>query len=199
MVSKRIIGGNLNRNMLVKGNPKRLIIGLWVLAALLILWYNAAAMTSLLDKPLPGLSREARATIAKWQRLENDIALRMKQVLDPQEIEKIIAGIDLKEGTAVLAAKKIVPMPTAVKKPEPVKKKDVKLPNLSGIVAVYGTDRDVTFLAVIDGKTCEEKSSIGRFVLERIDAQGILLAQGQQSWFVPAPTVTFSVDTSMEE
>ena len=58
---------------------------------------------------------------------------------------------------------------------------------------------DVVYLAVIDGKTREEKSSIGDFFLERIDAQGILLAQDKDSWFVPAPTVEFSVDKSMEE
>jgi hypothetical protein len=185
--------------MVVKGNPKRLIIGLWVLAALLILWYNAVAMTSLLDNPLPGLSSEARATIAKWQRLENHIASRLKEVTDPHEIEKMIAGIDFKKAQAVPAAKESEPMPKIVKKVEPVRKKDVELPSLNGIVAVYGSDGAVVYLAVIDGRTREEKSSIGDFVLERIDAKGILLAQGKQSWFVPAPAVDFSVDTSMEE
>ena len=185
--------------MVVKGNPKRLIIGLWVLAALLILWYNAAAMTSLLDKPLPSLSPEARSTIAKWQRLENHMALRLKQVINPQEIEKILARFDFKKVKAVLPAKKKTPVPTAVKKSEPLKKKDVKLPALNGIVAVYGTDGNVVYLAVIDGKTREEKSSIGEFVLEKIDTKGVLLAQDKENWFVPAPTVDFSMDTSMEE
>lgn len=170
-----------------------------MLAALLVLWYNAAAMTSVFDKPLPGLSPEARSTIAKWQRLENDIAIRLKEIIDLQEIEKILAGIDVKKAKEVLPARKIAPRPKMTQKPEPVKKKDVKLPALNGIVAVYGTDGNVIYLAVIDGKTREEKSSIGDFVLERIDAQGILLAQDKDSWFVPAPTVEFSVDKSMEE
>lgn len=185
--------------MVVKGNPKRLIIGLWVLAALLLLWYNAAAMTSLLDKPLAGLSPEARATIAKGQRLENDIALRLKQVINSDEIEKIIARIDFKKIKAVLPAKKSGTIPKAVKKPEPVKKKEVILPALNGIVAVYGTDGRVVYLAVMDGKTLEEKSSIGEFVLEKIDAKGVLLTQEKENWFVPAPTVEFSMDMSMEE
>ena len=172
---------------------------MWVLAALLILWYNAAAMTSLMDKPLPGLSSEARATIAKWQRLENYIAIRLREIVDLQEIEKIFARIDFKKEKPVLSAKKSEPLSKTVRKPEPVRKKNVELPSLNGIVAVYGTDGDVVYLAVIDGKTREEKSSIGDFVLERIDAKGVLLAQDRESWFVPAPTVDFSVDTSMEE
>ena len=172
---------------------------MWVLAALLILWYNAAAMTSLMDMPLPGLSSEARATIAKWQRLENYIAIRLREIVDLQEIEKIFARIDFNKEKPVLSTKKSEPLPKTVRKPEPVRKKNVELPSLNGIVAVYGTDGDVVYLAVIDGKTREEKSSIGDFVLERIDAKGVLLAQDRKSWFVPAPTVEFSVDTSMEE
>ncbi len=185
--------------MVIKGNPKRLIIGLWVLAALLILWYNAAAMTALIDKPLPGLSSDARATIAKWQRLENDIAMRLKEIIDLQEIEKIFARIDFKQTKAVLPAKKTESRPKPVQKPEPLIKKKIELPSLNGIMTVYGTDGDVVYLAVIDGKTRETKSKIGDFVIQRIDAKGILLVQDKESWFVPAPTVEFSVDTSMEE
>ena len=170
-----------------------------MLAALLILWYNAEAMTSLLDKPLPGLSPEARSTIAKWQRLENEIALQLKQAISSREIDKIVAGIDFRKVKRILVAKKSEIVPEMVKKALPVKKKDVKLPSLNGIVALYGTDGSVDYLAVIDGKTREEKSRIGDFVLERIDAQGILLTKDKASWFVPAPTVAFSVDTSMEE
>jgi len=185
--------------MVVKGNPKRLIIGLWVLAALLILWYNAAAMTSLFDKPLPGLSPDARATIAKWQRLESHIAMRLKDVVDLQEIEKIFARIGYDKTDAVLPAKKTESRPKPVQKPKQIKKKKIELPSLNGILAVYGTDGDVVYLAVIDGMTREKNSKVGEFVIESIDAKGILLAQDTESWFVPAPTVEFSVDTSMEE
>jgi hypothetical protein len=185
--------------MVVKGNPKRLIIGLWVLAALLILWYNAAAMTSLIDKPLPGLSSDARATLAKWQRLESYIAMRLKETVDLREIEKIFSRIDYNKPKTVLPAKKTAPRPQTAQKPKQVRKKKIALPSLDGILAVYGTDGDVVYLAVIDGKTLEKKSRIGDFVIESIDAKGILLAQNKESWFVPAPTVEFSVDTSMEE
>ncbi len=195
----RSFWGKENRNMVVKGNPKRLIIGLWALAALLILWYNAAAMISLIDKPFPVLSSDARATIAKWQRLESYIAIRLKEIIDLKEIEKIFARIDFNKTKAVLPAKKAEPRPKPAQKPEPVRKKKIELPSLNGIMAVYSTDGDVVYLAVIDGKTREKKSRVGDFVIERIDAKGILLAQNKVSWFVPAPTVEFSVDTSMEE
>ena len=185
--------------MVIRGNPKRFIIGVWVLTALLVFWFNAAALTSLLDKPLTGMSPEARTTIAKWQRLENSLALKLEQVMDPREIEKIVARIDFKKRKTVLPAKKARPMPTPAKKTEPAPKKPVKLPALSGIVAVYGTDGAVVHLAVIDGKAREENSRIGDFYLEKIDAKGILLARDKKNWFIPAPTVAFSMDTSMEE
>ena len=185
--------------MLVKGNPKRLIIGMWVLAALLILWYNAAAMTSLIDKPLPGLSPDARTTIAKWQRLESGIAIRLKEIIDLKEIEKIFARIDYNKTKTVLPAKKTEPRPKPAQKPKQIRKKKIALPSLNGILAVYGTDGDVVYLAVIDGKTREKKSRVGDFVIESIDAKGILLTQNKERWFVPAPTIEYSVDTSMEE
>jgi hypothetical protein len=51
-------------------------------------------------------------------------------------------------------------------------------------------------LAVIAGKAQEEKSRIGDFVLEKIESNGIHLSQDKESWFIPAPTVDFSVDAS---
>ena len=127
------------------------------------------------------------------------IAIRLKEIIDLQEIEKIFARIDFEKAKEVLPAKKSEPMPKTARKPEPVIKKKVELPSLNGIVTVYGTDGKVVYLAVIDGKTREENSSIGDFVLERVDVKGVLLAQGKHSWFIPAPTVEFSVDKSMEE
>jgi len=73
--------------MIVKGNPKRLTIGLWVLAALLILWYNGVTMISLLDQPLVGLSPEARETITKWQRMEMLVTSQLKEIIDQKEID----------------------------------------------------------------------------------------------------------------
>ena len=186
--------------MIVKGNPKRLLIGLWVLAALLILWYNAAAMTSLFDRPLPGLSPEARETITKYQRLENQIKSRFKDKLTIQELTEIVAHIDLESvRKIVLPVKKSLAKPKAVKKPKKIiakPKQVVTLPSLNGIMAVYDKMGHVVYLAVIDGKTREEKSSVGKFVIDKIEADGVHLKQDKDSWFITAPRVDFSIDAS---
>jgi hypothetical protein len=189
--------------MVISGKIARGLIGLWVLAGLCVVGYNGVSLTTLFDKPLPSLSAEARATIAKWQRLEQRTAARLQAVLDPQEIRKIVAGIDFRKAIAVPAAPPGNPVPasvekpvsTRVEKPAPVAEKAVVLPSLNGIVAVYNADAAVVYLAVIDGKTRKEKSQIGDFVLEKIEAGGVVLARGHRTWFVPAPTVEFSVDT----
>lgn len=181
--------------MVISGKIRRGLIGLWVLAALFVAGYNGVFLTTLLEKPLPSLSAEARATIAKWQRLEDQAAARLKEFLDPGEIRKLVAKIDFKKTTAVPETPKRAPVLTTVRKPAPVLKKAVALPVLNGIVAVYGTNGEVAYLAVIDGKTRKEKNSIGEFVLEKIEAGGVVLARGKRSWFVQAPTVDFSMDT----
>jgi len=173
-----------------------LTIGLWVLAALMILWYNGAAVTSLLDQPLSGLSPAARETLTKWQRLEIRVASQLKEIFDPQEIDKVLAVMDFKKVKAILPAKKSKPVPVAITKALPVKRKEVVLPTLSGVMAIYDADGVAVHLAVVDGQAREEWSRIGDFVIERIDAKGVLLTQDRDSWFIPAPRVDFSLDTS---
>jgi hypothetical protein len=186
--------------MIVKGNPKRTIIGLWVLAAILILWYNTAALTSLLDQPLAGLSPQARETITKWQRLEIQIASQQKETLSVKELEKYLSAIDIEKIKTILPAEKTKPNTDAAKKmTKPVQKKKIVLPKLNGVVAIHDAGGKTSYLAVVDGQTREAKSRIGDFRLERIDASGILLSQGGESWFIHAPQVAFSVDNSRTE
>lgn len=182
--------------MVVKGNTKRFVIGLWVLAALLILWYNGSAMTSLLDQPLTGLSPEARETITKWQRLEMRVAERLKDIVNPQEMEKIMAAIDFKKIKAILPIKKDAPIPVPVKKSQKVVKKEVVLPSLSGILAIHDAEGKTQHLAVVDGKAQEVESVVNGFFIKRIDANGVLLTQEGETWFVSAPKVEFTVDNS---
>jgi len=170
-------------------------MGLWVLAALLILWYNGVAMTALMDKPLAGLSPEARETITKWQRLEHRMASKLKDIMDPDEIRRIFAAFDLEKVKAVLPVKKAKPAPAAAKRSVSKPRKEVVLPTLSGILAIYDADGNTEYLAVIDGKAQAAKSRIGDFLLDRINDRGILLTQDKDAWFIPAPRVDFSLDT----
>jgi len=182
--------------MITKGNPKRLTIGFWVLAALLILWYNGVTMISLLDQPLAGLSPEARETITKWQRLEMELESRLKKMLAQKEIDRILASIDINKIVAVIPVKKSKPATVVKKRIEPVKKKEVILPPLNGILTIYDASGNTVHLAVIAGKAREEKSRIGEFYLEKIESNGVLLTRDKESWFIPAPDVDFSVDAS---
>lgn len=170
------------------------------MAALMILWYNAVAMTSLLDQPLAGLSPQARETITKWQRLELQIESQLKDKLSIAEMDKYLSAIDIEKVKAILPAKKTKPKTVAVKRTtKPVRKKEIVLPKLNGIVTIHDAAGKTSYLAVVDGITREEKSRIGDFTLERIDASGILINQEGESWFIDTPQVAFSVDNSRTE
>jgi hypothetical protein len=185
--------------MTLTPNHKRLAIGLWVLAALLVLWYNAVAFLSLWDRELTAMSPGARATIAKRQQLESRMAQKLLGVIDPLQINHIAAKID---GRRVVPPPKPIggtPVQAVVKKVKPAPKVEVKLPSLDGIIAVYHPSKGKTYLAVMDGKTLEERSGINDFVIQSIDAKGVLLARGAKAVFIPAPQIAYSKDKSMEE
>jgi len=185
--------------MTITPNNKKLAIGLWVLAALLILWYNAVALLSLWDREFTAMSPGARATIAKRQQLESRMAQKLLGLIDPLQINHIAAKIDGRRVVPPPKPKGGTPPQAVKKKVKPVPEMKLKLPSLDGIIAVYNPSSGKTYLAVMDGKTLEEQSRINDFVIKSIDAKGVLLARGAKTLFIPAPQIAYSKDTSMEE
>jgi hypothetical protein len=186
--------------MTITPNHKRLAIGLWVLAALLVLWYNAVAFLSLWDRELTAMSPGARNTIAKRQQLESRMAQKLSGLIDPFQINHIAAKID---GPSVAPPppkpKGGTPSQAVSKKVNSAAEMELKLPSLDGIIAVYQPSKGKTYLAVMDGKTLEEQSRINDFVITSIDAKGVQLARGAKTVFIPAPQIAYSKDKSMEE
>ena len=186
--------------MVLTPKNKRIAIGLWVLAALLVLWYNAAAVSSLWDRELTAMSPGARATIAKSQQLQSRISQGLLALIDPLQIENIAARIDSRKlKPAPVKKKGVTPPQAANKRVDPTPEAKVKLPSLDGIIAVYRPITGETYIAVMDGNALEEQNRINNFVLKKIDAKGVLLSRGAKTWFVPAPQVDYSKDMSMEE
>ncbi len=186
--------------MVLTPKNKRLAIGLWVLAALLVLWYNAAAVSSLWDRELSALSPGTRATIAKHQQLQSRISQGLLALIDPLQIENIAARIDgRKVKTPPPKPKGVTPPRVVNKRVEPAPEAVVKLPSLDGIIAVYRPVTGTAYIAVMDGNTLEEQSRINNFVLKKIDDKGVLLSRGAKTWFVPVPQVDYSKDKSREE
>jgi hypothetical protein len=186
--------------MTLTSNSRRIAIGLWVLAALLILWYNAVTLLSLWDREFTAMSPGARATIAKRQLLESRMAQKLLGLIDPLKISNIAAKIDGRRVVPPPPKPKVSTPPQAVsKRVKPAPETELKLPSLDGIIAIFHPTSGKTYLAVMDGNTLEEEGRINDFVVKSIDAKGVRLARGAKTIFIPAPQIAYSKDRSMEK
>jgi len=171
---------------------KRLITGGWVLGALLLLWYNALQLTSLFDEPIPGISREARETIRKWQRLEQAAADRIKSAVKDLDVSRIAdqwKAVQASKQTAAPAAE-TKPVPRAL--PAPPEK--VVLPSVTGIMKRHDANGREHWAAMVDGRVRRENDRVKDFVVAQIDENGVVVTKGERRWRLPPPDVAFSVD-----
>jgi len=171
----------------------RLLIGLWVLLGLIVLAYNAMVLTTLYDRPLSGLSRDVRAAMRKTREFEQIMAARSPAVLDQSRLDVV-----LQKGNPISArVYRQKPKPPEKKKiqPEPVEPKPetITLPRLYGIISGLDDDGNLRLAAMMEGIVLSKKDTIRGFRVSRITEKGVVLSRGEQTWFVPAPKVYFSI------
>lgn len=164
-------------------------IGLWVLAGLMVAGLNGYMLLALLDAPLAGYSVETRNT---------DRAFRQYRLLVQAETDKLAGGMDAlinrfapvePERQPVIAKTVPAPSPAAdTHRPRPV-----VLPALTGIVTCLSEDGSAQWLALMDGAIWSRGDQIRELTVEQIDERGIVLARGDQSWFVKAPDLSYSL------
>ena len=128
-----------------------------------------------------------------------DQGFRKYRLLVNAGAEKITSGMDLLMGrfeTRVMEEKPIVQQPPAppasAKKSAPA---PVALPTLTGILTRRSSDGDAGHLAVLDGRICAEGDRLGNLKVMRIARGGVSLVKGDQSWFLRAPDIAYSLTT----
>lgn len=173
------------------GSGIHILIGLWILAGLTVVGINGYMLMSLLDEPLAGYSSEVRNA---------DRGFRQYRILLTAEAEKITSGMDLlasrfkpivveeekpvfqKVPATPPAAKKVVPPP-------------VVMPTLKGIVTSRSTDGTARQLALMDGRICAKGDQLRDFTVKWITSGGVSLVRGDQTWFLKAPEIAYSLTT----
>ncbi len=173
------------------GSRIHVLVSLWILAGLVVVGVNGAMLMSLLDEPLAGYSGGVRMA---------DQGFRKYRLLVTAQAEKITSGMDLLMGRfetrAVEEEKPVLHQPAAL--PSLAKKRapaPVALPTLAGILASRSSDGHARWLAVLDGRICAEGEQLGNLTVKRIANGGVSLARGDQSWFLKAPDIAFSLAT----
>jgi hypothetical protein len=173
------------------GNRIQALVGLWILAGLMVLGVNGAMLMSLLDEPLAGHSGGVRMA---------DQGFRKYRMLVSAQAEKITSGMDLLTSRFtpefVREEKPVVQQPPATrslaKKRAPA---PVVLPVLTGIMTSRSSDGRAGRLAVLDGRICAEGDRLGSHTVMRIARGGVSLVKGDQTWFLKAPDIAYSLTT----
>ena len=68
------------------------------------------------------------------------------------------------------------------------------LPQLSGVIQVSDINGDLQSFALIGGKRYREKEQAKAFILREITSKGVWFTKDEKQWFVPVPSVPFSVN-----
>ena len=187
--------------MVLTPGTKRLMMGGWVLAALLILVYNAQQAATVLEMPLPSHSREAKTAMRRTQQLEIQSKEKMAEAESKKfNVAKIVARLD--RGLQKIKQKISPPKElNKIKKPAPVRKavkvvekeEVIILPSLTGIIQIFDTDGKLKLLAAMDGEVYQENAKVQDFRIKQITAKGVILVRGNRTWQIKAPQVDFSV------
>jgi hypothetical protein len=175
--------------MIAIGNTKKMMMGGWVLAALMVVAYNGSQLASLLAPPVAGYSPEVKSIISKRHQLDAQVSAA-RQSMKQIDLTGITAGVDQlpekKENAGTEPPQSSAPTTDAA-----VTEKETLLPQLQGIFRVSDIHGNVKLRALLEGKILREKDQIGIFTVERISDKGIVLTKDERSWFLQTPDVPF--------
>jgi hypothetical protein len=174
--------------MIKIGTRKRLCIGGWILAALLLVGVNGFKLMSFFNPELPGQSRNVKEAMKKWRQIENR---------GPAPIVEAFDNVNLN-----VAFAKYTPVSHRQKKEVPTRRTQVskektntkKLPRLTGILQTADAQGNTRSIAVLNGEYLGEGESVLGFKVEKISEEGVILMMGGARFSVPAPKINYSLD-----
>jgi hypothetical protein len=172
--------------MQIFGDSRRLALGAFILAGLLLIGFNAAWLTRLLNPSLPANSNAVKTAAAQWHAY--------------QAAEERLARKDAAAGFWL--ANWSIPEPRRERRPvEPLAASapasaaaDAPLPAVNGILEIAEPGGSSRILALIGGRARGENDQVSGFTIERITVAGVAFGRDGRRWFAPAPEVPFSVD-----
>ncbi len=173
------------------GSRTHVLVGLWILAGLVVAGVNGTMLMSLLDEPLAGYSSGVRMADQGFRKYHLLVAAHAEKITSRMDllIDRFTPGIVEEEKPVVQQppaasslAKKRAPAPAA-------------LPTLTGIMTSRSSDGHARRLAVLGGRICAEGDRFGNLTVKRILRGGVSLVKGDQTWFLNAPDVAYSLST----
>lgn len=172
------------------GDQAKAFIGLWVIAGLIVLGINGRALLSLLDEPLAGHSSGVRLADRGFQQYRQLLSAKAEKISSGMAhlVQRFTASAPTVEHALAVEQKQ-----APVKETRRVKLPTVTLPVLTGIVTSRSAAGQTHRVAVLDSGVYSEGEQLQNFTIRQISADGILLARGQQTWFLERPDIGYSL------
>jgi hypothetical protein len=165
---------------------KKIIIGTFVLLAIVLTGYNGFKFMSLYDTPLTGSSLESRLASDKWNRL-GDLLMNKENLDLNVSLENFEQGGPLPELHSEVVAQDIQPALAPVQY-------DPGLPVISGLVKTMNSEGKLRVAVFINNKLYHEHDAVEGFVIKEITDTGVNLTKGKRNWLVETPDISYSVD-----
>lgn len=149
--------------------------------------YNGSRLMTLLSPPLAGRSIEVKLASRKWRQLQDKISQNPQDLTESIDLDAAIHGVAFasKKNTRELPAKSSDDSKKA-------SQREVPMPVLSGILRNTDIHGRTYITAVIDGHRLRENDSVRGFQINKIQADGVVVASGGRKWFLSAPNVAYS-------
>ena len=168
-----------------QANRKRLWLGYWILAALLLSSYSGYKMMTLMTPAIPLLSQEMKGTRENLHKIQKLTSLSMKNIEDNLNLNRVFQVFAQKSQEKAKA--------DTIQK----KEKEPDPPEISGIFQTITSQGEVEYQAVIKGKCLRENDSVNGFTVKEITLEGVTLSKKERKWSIPSPNVSFSLDRGL--
>ena len=171
-------------------NQKQIFIAGWIIGAVLLLLYNGFAINDFYKPQASSGMKELAHLKFKWKDFFKNQNSVGNNKPDQSDYDRLFSKFTKKLKSTLIPA--VIPEKT---QKELVKKIVPKLPDLTGIVKNFDVHGKIRLLAMLDGLILSEQKIINEFKVEKITEKGITLKKGEQSWYIQAPEVVFSLGT----
>ena len=168
-----------------QANRKRLWLGYWILAALLLLSYSGYKMVTLMTPAIPLLSQEMKGTRENLHKIQKLASLSIKGIEDNLNLDRVFQVFTRKSQEKT----KAVTIQKKEKEPDP--------PEISGIFQTITSQGKAEYHAVIKGKCLKKNDSVDGFTVKEITWEGVTFSKKDKKWSIPSPNVGFSLDKGL--
>ncbi len=159
----------------------------FIIMAIIAAVINIYLLMDLIGSPIAQKSEAFMAAGSKWQQYKD----MQDQTLEDltKSAEAIAAISNMCKPKAEKAKSTAIAQDNAAIEGQ----KTDRMPHLTGILQVSGTDGSSRFIALMEGKRLHKNEKIMNFTIKNITAKGVYLSQNGQEKFIPAPEVYFSL------